>query len=189
MFPPSDTKSLRQVNKQAHEATQARTIGVSLIELVVVAAVVLLIAAIAVPNFFSARKKANEASTIASLKAIGTAESVYQNTYIDKGYSASLSNLGPNGSTCETTSPTNACLLDPVLAGGIKDEYIFDLLGDDRLPDQSYSLTATPQSKSSGECIFTSDQSGVIQSESSKPSQGLSSGVASGSSGSCGSSN
>lgn len=163
--------------------------GFSLIELVVVAAVVLLIAAIAVPNFFSARKKANEASTIASLKAIGTAESVYQNTYIDKGYSASLSNLGPNGSTCETTSPTNACLLDPVLAGGIKDEYIFDLLGDDRLPDQSYSLTATPQSKSSGECIFTSDQSGVIQSESSKPSQGLSSGVASGSSGSCGSSN
>jgi type IV pilus assembly protein PilA len=162
--------------------------GVSAIELLVVVAIILVIAAIVVPHLFDARKKATEASAVASIKAIQTAESIYQDNYPTKGYSPSLINLGSNGSTCETTSSTNACLLDPVLASGIKDGYIFDLLGDGKIPDESYTLTATPQSSASGECTFSSDQSGNIQSMSAKPAQGLSAGVSSGGS-SCGSGN
>lgn len=160
--------------------------GFSVIELLVVVAIILLIAAIALPHLFGARKKANEASAVASISAIQTAEAIYQNTYPAKGYSASLINLGNNGSTCETTSPTNACLLDPVLSSGFKDGYLFDLLGDGNVPDQSYTVTATPQSSSAGECTFSSDQSGSIQSRSGPPAQGLSAGSASGG-GSCGS--
>jgi type IV pilus assembly protein PilA len=158
--------------------------GFSVIELLVVVALILLIAAIALPNLFGARKKATEASAVASIKAIHLAESIYQNTYPDKGYSPSLIYLGSNGSTCETLSPTNACLIDPVLASGIKDGYVFDLLGDGNNPDQTYTLKATPQTPAS--CSFTSDQTGVIQSGSIAPPPGISAGGGSGSSGSCG---
>lgn len=159
--------------------------GFSVIELLVVVAIILLIAAIAIPNLFGARKKANEASAVASLKAIQTAESVYQSTYPAQGYSGSLINLGSNGSTCETLSPTNACLLDPVLASGLKDNYLFDLLGDGNVPDQSYTLTATPQSSTAGNCTFSSDQSGAIQSGSSLPTSGKSGSGTAGGNGSC----
>ncbi len=159
--------------------------GFSVIELIVVVAVILLIAAIALPRMFNARKKASEASVVGSMRAIQIAEAVYQSTYPAKGYSPSLANLGNNGSACETTSPTNACLIDSVLASGLKDGYIFDLLGDGKTPDQSYTLTATPQSSASGPCTFSSDQSGGIQSSAAKPPPGLSAGGASGGDTSC----
>lgn len=146
--------------------------GFSAIELLVVVAIILLIAAIALPNLFGARKKANEASAVASVKAIQTAESVYLSAYPDKGYSGSLANLGSNGSTCETPSPTNACLIDPILASGLKDGYLFDVLGDGLDPDQAYTLTATPQSTTSGECTFATDQSGTITTSSGLPTHG-----------------
>lgn len=163
--------------------------GFSVVELLVVVALILVIAAIALPNLFSARAKANEASAVASIKAIQTAESVYQNTYPQLGYSGSLINLGNNGSTCETLSPTNACLLDPVLSSGLKDSYLFDLLGDGNIPDQSYTLSATPQSSGAGDCSFSSDQSGAIQSSPTVSTQGKSGGGTPGSSSSCGTGN
>jgi type IV pilus assembly protein PilA len=163
--------------------------GFSVIELLVVVGLILLIAAIALPNLFDARKKANEASAVASIHAIQTAESVYQNTYPDLGYSGSLVNLGNNGSTCETLSPTNACLLDPVLSTGLKDSYLFDLLGDGKIPDQSYTLSATPQSSPAGGCSFFSDQAGAIQSSPALQSAGKSGSGTPGGSSSCGAGN
>jgi hypothetical protein len=73
-------------------------------------------------------------------------------------------NLGRNGSTCESTSPTNACLLDNELASGLKNGYLFDLLGDSKMPDQSYTVTATPTSSNDGDCQFAMNQTGVIES-------------------------
>jgi type IV pilus assembly protein PilA len=148
--------------------------GFSAIELVIVVAIILLVAAIALPQLFGARRQANEASAVASIKAIQTAESIYQNTYPANGYSSSLNNLGSNGSTCETLSPTNACILDPVLASGIKDAYLFDLLGDGNIPDQAYTVTATPLSPSDGACTYSSDQSGLIRSGAPAPSSAFS---------------
>jgi prepilin-type N-terminal cleavage/methylation domain-containing protein len=136
--------------------------GFSLAEILVVIAIILLIAGIAIPHLLHARIKANEAAAVANVRTIQIAESVYQNTYPDRGYSPNLINLGSNGSACETTSPTNACLIDSVLAGGLKGGYIYELSGDGNLPVQAYSLTATPQSSTLGSCSLSANQSGSI---------------------------
>jgi type IV pilus assembly protein PilA len=159
--------------------------GFSVVELVVVVAIIVVIAAIAWPYLFGARQKADQASAVASISAINVAEATYQSTYPAQGYSPSLSSLGSNGSTCETPSPTNACLLDPAVATGIKDGYVFDLVGDGNTPDLSYTITATPESTASGGCIYSSNQSGNIQVGPATPPQGLSASVPSGSASSC----
>lgn len=160
--------------------------GFTVIELVLAVAILVVLTAMAMPRLLGARKKAAEASAIGSIKAIQAAESIYQTAYPAIGYSPSLIYLGNNGSTCETTSPTNACLLDAALANGTKDDYIFDLLGDGKTPDQSYSVTANPVSSASGECTFTGDQSGSLQASYGAPPQGRAAGVSGGAAGSCG---
>ena len=157
---------------------QGGPLGFSLLELMIALAILFVITAIALPRLVTARNRANEASAIISLRTIHTAETIYQNNYPAKGYSASLVNLGNNGSICETSSPTNACLIDSVLASGTKDGYLFDLLGDGRIPDMTYTLKAVPSS--SGDCAFSTDQSGVVQYGLGAPVPGLTSGGGSG---------
>ena len=70
--------------------------GFSLIELLIVVAIILIIAAIAIPNFLRSRIAANQASAIESLRVISTAEVTYSTTY-GTGFSTSLSALGPPG--------------------------------------------------------------------------------------------
>src|SRR5258708_22599583 len=62
--------------------------GFSLIELLLVVAVIMIIAAIAVPNFLKSRLRANEASAVASLRVINTAAVTYSITYPDIGFPA-----------------------------------------------------------------------------------------------------
>jgi len=145
-------------------------------ELVVALAIIFLLVAIALPHLLAARDRANEVCAISSLNAIHIAQSIYQNSYPANGYSSSLVNLGNNGSTCETATSTNACLIDSALASGTKDAYLFDLLGDGGDPDRSYTLKATPISASSGDCAFYTDQSGVIQYGSGPPVSAFSAG-------------
>jgi hypothetical protein len=86
--------------------------------------------------------------------------------YPNVGYSSSLLNLGRNGSTCESVTSTNACLIDDMLATGIKSGYLFDLTGDGATPDAEYSLTAAPVSNGyTGQCSFSSDQSGAVHAQ------------------------
>ncbi|HEV3316435.1 MAG TPA: prepilin-type N-terminal cleavage/methylation domain-containing protein [Candidatus Angelobacter sp.] len=140
-----------------------RQSGFSLTELVIVVAVILVILAITVPRLLSARMSANAASAAVSIRALHTAETTYASNYPAIGYSASLINLGRNGSTCETVTSTNACLIDDTLASGIKSGYVFDITGDGFTPDTAYSVTAAPVSNGySGQCSFSSDQSGAI---------------------------
>ncbi|MGH9494724.1 MAG: prepilin-type N-terminal cleavage/methylation domain-containing protein [Candidatus Sulfotelmatobacter sp.] len=91
--------------------------GFSLIELLIVVAIILIIAAIAIPNLLQAKLAANESSAAASLHAIQSAEFAYLNTYPSVGYSTSLAELG-GASPC-TPSSTAACLLDSHLATSI----------------------------------------------------------------------
>lgn len=147
-----------------------------MIELLIVLAIIFLLVAIALPHLMTARDRANEVSAVASLRTIHTAQAIYQSDYPAKGYAVSLVNLGNNGSTCETTSASNACLIDSALSSGTKDEYLFDLLGDGQIPDRTYTLKATPMSSSSGDCSFYTDQTGVIQYGSGPALPGLSSG-------------
>ena len=91
--------------------------GFSLIELLIVVAIILIIAAIAIPNLLRARIAANEASSVASIRTINTAEVTYLTAYPTVGYSITLAALGPAAAgTCATPLETNACLLDFTLA-------------------------------------------------------------------------
>jgi len=105
--------------------------GFSLIELLIVVAIILIIASIAIPNLLRARMAANEASAVASVRTVNTAEITYYSTYPTVGYAPALSNLGgPLGAACVPSS-TTACLVDSVLgndgnpAGGGKSGYLF----------------------------------------------------------------
>jgi prepilin-type N-terminal cleavage/methylation domain-containing protein len=90
--------------------------GFSLIELLIVVAIILIIAAIAIPNLLRARMAANESSAVSSLRTINTGEITYQSTYPTIGFAATLVNLGgPLGAACVPAS-TSACLIDAVLA-------------------------------------------------------------------------
>jgi type IV pilus assembly protein PilA len=90
--------------------------GFSLIELLIVVAIILIIAAIAIPNLLRARMAANEASAVSSLRTINTAEITYNSTYPTIGFATALSNLGGGLGTACVPSSATACLLDSVLS-------------------------------------------------------------------------
>jgi type IV pilus assembly protein PilA len=90
--------------------------GFSLIELLIVVAIILIIAAIAIPNLLRARMAANESSAVASVRTVNTAEVTYNSTYPTVGFSPNLLDLGgPLGAACVPATGT-ACLIDSVLA-------------------------------------------------------------------------
>jgi type IV pilus assembly protein PilA len=103
--------------------------GFSLIELLIVVAIILIIAAIAIPNLLRAKISANESSAAAAERTLVTAMVSYVGAYPGVGYAPALSNLGPSaGSPC-TPSPANACLVDGTLASGSKSGYTFTAAG------------------------------------------------------------
>jgi type IV pilus assembly protein PilA len=95
--------------------------GFSLIELLITVAIILIVAAMAIPNVLRARISANHASAVNSLRAIATAEIQYQSNYSQVGYSSSLLELGTGAATSPPTpcpvalTPAAACLIDGVL--------------------------------------------------------------------------
>lgn len=133
--------------------------GFSLIELLVVVAIILIIAAIAIPNLLQARVAANEASAVASLRTINTAEITYNSTYPTVGYAPSLTALG--GTSCAPTDETSACLIDTQLASGRKSGYSFAATGLGANPTGSYFVTGMPVS-GSGNRSFCSTESAAI---------------------------
>jgi len=140
----------------------AKQQGFSLIELLIVVAIILVISAIAIPSYLRSRMQANEASAVSSLRMINTAAISYSSTYPDIGYPTVLSNMG--GANPCTGSSTTACLLDDSIAQGTKSGYTFVWTGDGATPSVAYSLTATPLVVGgSGQRMFCSDQTGVIR--------------------------
>jgi len=148
--------------------------GFSLIELLIVVAIILIIAAIAIPNLLRSRIAANEASAVGSLRTINTAEVTYASTYPDKGFAVALGVLGP-GATAgnQVSSPTNACLLDSVLgcstaaaSGGkcAKSGYNFYVTAAGTAPVSTYASNGDPiTADQTGKRYFYSDASGVIR--------------------------
>ncbi|GAC1667292.1 MAG: hypothetical protein NVS9B4_23120 [Candidatus Acidiferrum sp.] len=139
--------------------------GFSLIELLIVVAIILIIAAIAIPNLMRARISANESSAVGSLRTVNTAEIGYFTTY-GTGY-APLANLGGAALPC-VPAPATACLLDPVLTGGVKSGYTIatsvpGALGTVAAPNVTYESSGVPINASSGTRSFCADQSGVIR--------------------------
>ena len=138
--------------------------GFSLIELLIVVAIILIIAAIAVPNLLVARMSANEASAVQSIRTIQSAETAYSTTFPSVGFSVALSDLSGASNTACSASSTQACLIDSVLASGKKSGYIFTWLGDGLTPSVSYTINADPNLRgASGRRSFFSNYPGVIR--------------------------
>jgi len=141
--------------------------GFSLIELLIVVAIILIIAAIAIPNLMRSKMAANESSAVGSLRTINTAQVTYSTTFPTVGYSATLSALGSGSATpCAAAAlalSTAACLIDSVLAQGTKSGYSFVVGGTTGTPAVTYTSQASPVAPNqSGTRFFCSDQSGVI---------------------------
>jgi prepilin-type N-terminal cleavage/methylation domain-containing protein len=91
--------------------------GFSLIELLIVVAIILIIAAIAIPNLLRARIAANESSAASGIRTINTAEVSYFSNFPTVGYSRALADLGDGGAACPAPpTQTVSCLIDNVLA-------------------------------------------------------------------------
>jgi type IV pilus assembly protein PilA len=123
--------------------------GFSLIELLIVVAIILIIAAIAIPNLLRARIAANESSAAASVRTISTAEITYQTSYPSVGYATALSNLGPADVGCTAGQAVgNACIIDYVLGQAgttAKSGYLFTAVGSGGTPATLYVVDANPQ--------------------------------------------
>src|SRR5262245_51152438 len=104
--------------------------GFSLIELLIVVAIILIIAAIAIPSLLRSRMLANQSAAASSIRTLNTAQVTYQSTYPSVGYADAMATLGPGaGTSCPTAGPTsaNACLIDSILAAGTKQQYKYQI--------------------------------------------------------------
>ena len=134
--------------------------GFSLIELLIVVAIILIIAAIAIPNLLQARVAANQASAVGSLRTVNTAQVSYESSFPDVGYAATLPALG--GTSCLPPDSTSACLIDNVLSSGTKNGYVFTLNAGGGPPTAQYFILAMPNS-GSGNNSYCSTEDGVIR--------------------------
>ena len=120
------------------------TRGFSLIELLVVVAIILVLAALSLPSLLNSRIAANEAAAAAELRLLNGAQITYNSVYPTIGFASSLANLG--GSNCSPPSSASACLVDTALAAGTRSGYSFTLPSSSLsgTPTSSYQFIATP---------------------------------------------
>ncbi len=143
--------------------------GFSLIELLIVVAIILIIAAIAIPNLMRSRMAANESSAVGSVRTINTSMVAYAAAFPDSGYAAALTNLGGAVGGClpgTVATIASACLIDPTLSAGAKSGYLFAAAGGNAVNgvNTTYTVTALPGTVGqTGNRGFYSDQSGVIR--------------------------
>lgn len=157
----SDDKGLFSVWEPSMRKRQA---GFSLIELLIVVAIILIIAAIAIPSFLASRMSANEASAVASVRSISTAETAYATSFPSVGYSVALLDLSDGGSSNCVPVSTQACLIDGSLAGGAKSGYFLTYSNDGNTPAVGYAIHADPFTRgSTGRRSFFSNQPGEIR--------------------------
>jgi len=142
-----------------------RAAGFSLIELMIVVAVIIIIAALALPQLLRARMAANESAAVSALRTITTQELNYNASW-SAGYSPTLAAMGPPIPGAPAT-PSNSDLIDQVLASGIRGGYQFlytPLIPSGSSSPTGFTVTANPISPGiTGEWYFFADQSNTIR--------------------------
>ncbi len=124
--------------------------GFTLVEIMIVVAIIVLLAAIAIPNLMRARLNANEATAIAAMRTLSTAAESYRAAQSPPAYPATLASMS------NSTPP----YIDSVLGGGNKSGYTFTWAGG----GTTFSVSAAPQSENiTGVRSFFVDQSGVVR--------------------------
>jgi type IV pilus assembly protein PilA len=141
--------------------------GFTLMELLIVMAIITILMLLAIPTFSALRRQGNRLSAIASIRAIQEAETMYASNYPTNGFACSLSALGGD-SSAGVPSPTAAQLLKSDITSGFKDGYIFAITncskvtasGTDRIT--SYTITAVPQTVGkTGDSGFCADDASI----------------------------
>jgi prepilin-type N-terminal cleavage/methylation domain-containing protein len=148
--------------------------GFSLIELLIVVAIILIIAAIAIPNLLRARISANESAAAGATRTISTAEIQYQSAYPSIGYASQLANLGTPTAGCGSTpSSSAACLIDSSLTSGTKGGYLFTAASSNGSPTTQFEEGGKPQSASTGNRSFCAVEDAVVRVSSTDPNSGI----------------
>jgi len=146
------------------EGKAGKARGFSLIELLIVVAIILVIAAIAIPNFMRSRIAANESASVQNMRNINTANVVFSSTY-GIGYASTLAALGPPPGGGQPTA-TNSALIDDILATGTKSGYTYTYTPGSPVNGviDSFTLSASPVTPGvTGYRYFFTDDSGVIR--------------------------
>jgi type IV pilus assembly protein PilA len=165
----------RTFPKENGQTTVKRQRGFSLVELIVVVAVILIIMSIAVPGLLRNKMTANEASAVQSMRNIATTNAIYYSRY-DQGYAGTLAQLGPAGGGCAGVGSGCADLLDSVLSGvapsavtPLKAGYQFTYSAVNAVPattlfNSTFSIVATPILHGvTGTSTFCLDQTSTIR--------------------------
>jgi len=134
--------------------------GFTLVEIMIVIAVIIIVGAMAIPGLMRSRLNANEAAAVAALKAISAASVTYRTT--QTSYPANITSLyDPNG----------AQYIDSILASGAKQGYNFTVSGD----EDGFNASGTPAKINvTGSRYFFLDSNGVIRASTSGPADGSS---------------
>jgi type IV pilus assembly protein PilA len=160
-----DTDQIKSHTETRIKTEMRKQKGFSLIELLIVVAIILIIAAIAIPNLLRARIAANESSAASGIRTINTAMISYFSSY--QTYSPTLVALGPGGPTATCPNPpvaATSCLIDGVLAaastvGTAKSGYVYGATG----TATGYTAQANPASAQTGVRSFCSIEDAVVR--------------------------
>ncbi|MGA2965630.1 MAG: prepilin-type N-terminal cleavage/methylation domain-containing protein [Terriglobales bacterium] len=139
--------------------------GFSLIELLIVVAIILIIAAIAIPNLLRARIAANESSAVAGVRTLNTAQISYYSAYPTIGYASTIAYLGGTCTGAVAPASNGACLIDSAISSGSKSGYNFNVTNvTGGPPATAYQVSAWPIGyNQTGVRYFCSTQDAVVR--------------------------